>query len=210
MTRKNERFVSPKGLAKYPHLNAPDTKWKADGEYTTKLILKADDESTKKFIAQLDQQYSDALVKVKEEEDLKKVKEGPRPYSLDEEEGVYEVKFKQAAIIRPKGKDPISMSVALFDAKCVPLKKDVRIGGGSTIRVTYEPRAYYTKLAGAGLTLQLKAVQVIDLQQYSANAESFMFEEEDGFSSTETAAPPADEPAAETNNEDDNKNGSDF
>ena len=37
------KLVSPKGVASYPKLNEPDTKFKPDGEYSVSLICEPDE-----------------------------------------------------------------------------------------------------------------------------------------------------------------------
>ena len=69
------------------------------------------------------------------------------------------------------------------DAKGKPLTGETKVGGGSVIKVSYEVVPYYTAIAGAGVSLRLKAVQIIELKAYSGggNAESYGFGEEEGF-----------------------------
>jgi hypothetical protein len=89
----------------------------------------------------------------------------------------------------------------LFDAKGKPLSKDIKIGGGSKMKVSYEILPYYTAIAGAGISLRLKAVQVIDLVEYSSggSGESYGFGKEDGYEATEeTTNEFTDESQAET------------
>jgi len=43
--KKAERFVSPKGIASYPYLTNPDTKFNPDGEYKVSLIVAGDEAS---------------------------------------------------------------------------------------------------------------------------------------------------------------------
>ena len=51
---KAERFTSPKGIAVWPRLNEPDTKFKATGEFSTKLAYEADDAAFLALVAKLE------------------------------------------------------------------------------------------------------------------------------------------------------------
>jgi len=70
--------------------------------------------------------------------------------------------------------------VALFDGKGKPTK--VKVGGGSTIKVAAEVVPFHmASNDAAGVTLRLKAVQVIELSEFgSRSADSYGFGAEDG------------------------------
>lgn len=189
MTKKTKavRYVTPKGTAQYPYLTKPDTKFNPDGEY--KISLELDDPAQISTLTSfLDEQHELSVAKAKEENKGKKIKEGDVPYSLNEETGKVTVRFKLKAKVSPKNGDPFEQKVALFDAKGAPLGSKVSIGGGSKVKVAYELIPYYTAIAGAGVSLRLRAVQVIDLVEYSSGgAGAFGFGEEDGYEAATTA-----------------------
>ena len=196
--KKAARFVSPKGIAYYPYLTKPDTKFNADGEYKVSMIVAGDADS--KAIDFMTEQHEDAVAKARKENAGKRVKEGDLPF-IENDDGTVTFKFKLKAKVTPKNGDTFEQKPALFDAKGKPLTGAQNIGGGSTIKVSYEVVPYYTAIAGAGISLRLKAVQVIELKEYSGGgtAESYGFGEEEGFeSSDEDNAPPFDaaEPTA--------------
>ena len=196
--KKAERFVSPKGIASYPYLTKPDTKFNPDGEYKVSLIVSGGDAS--KAIAFLTEQHKAAVAKAQKENAGKRVKESELPF-IENDDGTVTFKFKLKAKVTPKKGDQFEQKPALFDAKGKPLNGEPKVGGGSVIKVSYEVVPYYTAIAGAGVSLRLKAVQIIELKEYSGggDAESYGFCEEEGFEADEDAnAPPfaADEPAA--------------
>ena len=98
-------------------------------------------------------------------------------------------RFKLKAKVTPKQGDPFEQRPAIFDAKGKPLQ-EAKIGGGSKVKVAYELIPYYTAIAGAGVSLRLKAVQVIDLVEFSggASADAFGFGEEEGYEAEDTPA----------------------
>ena len=189
--KKAERFVSPKGAAAYPYLTKPDTKFNPEGEYKVSLIVAGDDSS--KIIALLTEKHKAAVAQVKKENAGKRVKEGELPF-IENDDGTVTFKFKLKAKVIPKNGSPFEQKPALFDAKGKPLTGEPKVGGGSTIKVSYEVVPYYTTIAGVGVSLRLKAVQIIELKEYSGggNAESYGFCEEDGFEAGEDDTPPFD------------------
>ena len=62
----------------------------------------------------------------------------------------------------------------------------MRIGSGTSCRVGYEIVPYHTGMVGMGLSLRLKAVQIIDLVEYDLAGSGFAFEAEAGFVSDDT------------------------
>lgn len=189
--KKVERFVSPKGTASYPYLTKPDTKFNPDGEYKVSLIVAGDD--ARKAIDFLAEQHEVAVAKAKKENAGKRVKEGDLPF-IENDDGTVTFKFKLKAKVTPKKGDPFEQKPVLFDAKGKPLVGEPKVGGGSTIKVSYEVVPYYTAIAGAGVSLRLKAVQIIELKEYSGggDAESYGFGEEEGFEAGEDDIPPFD------------------
>ena len=144
------------------------------------------DPEVQDFIALLEKEFNAAVKTLKEQHKGKKIKEASIPYTLLEgdDEGKVRVSFKCRARIEPKDKDPFDFKPALFDAKLKPINSN--IGGGSTLKVAFEAIPYYTALVGAGITLRLKAVQVLDLKEYSgASGASYGFDEEDGYAREE-------------------------
>jgi hypothetical protein len=184
---KNPRYVTPAGIAQYPYLTKPDTKFNPDGEYKLKLEIPAD--QAQDIVTFLDEQHELAQAKAKKDNPGKKIKEGGSPYEVDEDSGKVTVNFKLKAKVTPKNGDPFEQRPAIFDAKGKPLQ-DVNVGGGSKVKVAYELIHYYTAIAGAGVSLRLKAVQVIDLVEFSggAGADAYGFGKEDGYEAEDNSA----------------------
>lgn len=176
------KFVTPKGTAVWPHLNTPDTKFVAEGEYHTKLRLSAED--AQPLVKQLEA-IRDAFLQEAVRKDPK-VKQY-RMADLYEEEvddqgdltGNYVFKFKQKAVIQTRSGSTLNMKVALFDSRKEPT--DAQIGGGSELRIAGTAIGYAmpsTKMVG--LSLRPNAVQVIQLSS-SASGAADAFSVEDGF-----------------------------
>lgn len=52
MSSNNNRFTTPKGLAQYPSIKTPDTKFNPDGDYKVNLVME-DDEKTNALVSKL-------------------------------------------------------------------------------------------------------------------------------------------------------------
>ena len=141
------KFVSPKGSAGYPKLVKPDTKFNAEGVYSTSLTMSA--AAAKPFIEQIEEAYT-------EEFGAKALPKANWPYK--EEEGQVTFKFKSKQ--KPK----------LFDAKGTPIKAadELNIGSGTALKVSgnISCRAVSGKNYA---TLYMNAVQIIDLVEYSGS-----------------------------------------
>jgi hypothetical protein len=190
---KAPSFLTPKGIANYPKLTVPDTKFNAEGHYSVKLQFTGDE--AQELSAFLDEKSEEAVAEAKAEnkpkagQKAKPIKEADKPYSWDDD-GNLVVSFKMKASGVTEAGKAWSRKPALFDAKGKPLGEGVNIGGGSTLIVSYTPSPFYTALIGAGISLRLEAVQVIDLKEYQGStADSFGFEAQDGFEAEESTSP---------------------
>lgn len=141
------KFVTPKGAASYPKLTKPDTKFKAEGEYTTGLILNEKD--GKAFLETL----KEAAV-----EELGNKAAQSAIYPVKEEEGGMVFKFKSKN--KPK----------LYDSHGKPIKAtdDLNVGSGSVLKVA--GAVAFPKVQGKQyVSLYLNQVQVIELVEFSGS-----------------------------------------
>jgi hypothetical protein len=183
--------TTPAGAVFYPYVFSPDTKFNADGDYKAKLRLSGP--SATKLKGQVDALIEKALDQAREENPKRKPKEANPPYVevLDDngqETGEVEFSFKQRAVITTK-KGPLEMKPKVFDAKGTPIIEPVVIGNGSTVKIAYEPNPYSTSI-GTGVSLRLKAMQVIELKEMNGagdGANSFGFGEEEGYEFTSSS-----------------------
>ena len=170
---------SPKGIARYPYLNTPDTKFNPEGDYKVTLVLDNNDE-TSAFVASLTAIHNEAIAKAKQDNPGKKVKIATLPINEKAEDSKTYVNFKLRAHVTPRTGEPFDQKPALFDTKGNSINQE--IGDGSTIRVAFEASSFYTATVGAGLTLRLKAVQVLSLVPIDETSFSFFgFVQEDGY-----------------------------
>ena len=187
MRKRNVKLTTPSGTAAWPHVNTPDTKFDKDGVYSINLRLPKDD--AKDTITTIQSVLKDSVKSAEKENKGKKVKVAPLPIKDVEDEqgnptGDVEIKFKLRAVGK-NGGEQWEQRPALFDASGKPMSETV--GSGSTVKVGCEVVPYYTAMAGAGVTLRLKAVQVLELVEYSGGGDFDSWEfskDESGFVST--------------------------
>lgn len=158
------KYVSPKGVAGYPKLVRPDTKFKAEGEYSTTLTM--DKKTAQPLIDAIEEAYVDEFGQ-------KALPKANFPYK--EVDGQIAFKFKSKN--KPK----------LYDAGGKPIKdaEELNIGSGSVLKVAgaISCRAVSGKNYA---TLYMNQVQIIDLVEYAgspfeAEEGNFTAEESSGF-----------------------------
>jgi len=168
--------ISELGESLYPHLNRPDVKFNENGEYKVTLKIPAD--KAKDMIALYEKAIEDSISKAETELKGKKVKVAPKPFSIEDGFALFKYKMKATGINR-KTKEPFSQRPLLFDAKKNPLNpSSCNIWGGSKMKIAYVLRSYYSPALGAGVTAQLKAVQIIELVE---GKQMDLFAKEDGY-----------------------------
>jgi hypothetical protein len=196
---KLQRMTTPAGTAVWPWLNTPDTKFKPEGEYRVGVSLPRSAPGVAEFMSTLEAAFDAAQTPVGNNQllDVKgKIKRADVPWKdeLDEKDqptGNVVLNLKMRAKIQKKEGGVVvkewDQRPDLFDAKLAPLDaQKVRVGGGSTVRVNFEVMPFYTKLVGAGISLRMRAVQILNLVEFQrGTGASYGFGEEDGFAATE-------------------------
>ena len=209
MRKRNIKLTTPAGKAAWPHLNKPDTKFDKDGIYSINLRLSQADASG--VVGIIKETLKESVITAEKDNKGKKVKVAPLPIKdVQDEEGnptgEIEIKFKLRAVGQSGG-DSWEQRPALFDSSGKPMTETV--GSGSTVKVGCEVVPYYTAMAGAGVTLRLKAVQVLELIEYTGGGDfdnwSFS-KDESGFVSSGVTSDISDT----SGEEDDHDSGYDF
>jgi len=187
------RWTTPIGKARWPHLSEPDTKFDEDGSYHVDLIL--DGEEAADLVSRLEALYNDAYAGFCREKKKTNLKQSDMPFAPEEDDegqatGNMVFRFK----MRAKTKKGIDLRPLLFDAKMNPMTEV--IGGGSDIRVSFDPSCWFVPALGVGMSLRLRGVQCVRLVEYlgGSDPESLGFQAEDGFESSATVGSSASEP----------------
>lgn len=218
--KRNPTYTSPKGVFKFPKLTEPDTKFKAEGEYSVKLVVSLSAPGVGELLDKLDDAAAESLANAKanakNKAEEKKWETKYLPYTrLEDEEtgeetGEVELKFtmKATGVSKKTGK-PWSRKPALFDAKGNPIKGEVAVGGGTVGKISYQIIPYApTTTVGASVKLALEAAQIIELRSFGEqSASSYGFGAEEGYEyeedegGNESPFESSDEPAGEQQEE---------
>jgi hypothetical protein len=236
MAKPTKKFVygtTPKGVAVFPWLTKPDTKFHSDGQYKTGLRLTEAEAApfkaailaevakvkaeTEKFLKAKAASAESGKDKLKYRNALSDLKvHYPFVETVDDDgepTGELEFKFSTSAVIKNADGSVRSKSIDIFDAK----KQRIRpasIFAGSVLRIAYALSPYYIPGTNTvGVALYINAVQVIELVSAAgkgARADSFGFSEEEGYTAdeeaTDEAAEVVTEVAVESDEEDDSTN----
>jgi hypothetical protein len=210
-TKKFSYGTTPKGVAVFPWLTKPDTKFHSDGQYKTGLRLTETDAAPFKALivaevakvkAETEKVLKAKVASAESGKDKLKYRNSlaeirvhyPFVETVDDEgepTGELEFKFSTSATIKNADGTVRPKSIDIFDAK----KQRIRpasIFAGSVLRIAYALSPYYipgTNTVGAAL--YINAVQVIELVSAAgkgARADSFGFSEEQGYTADEEAA----------------------
>ena len=171
-------IVTPTGKAVYPHVNEPSYKFDVGGMYSIKLHLEEGEYNAFKLKIDdiVNAQYDATCAK-----EGKKVKRAPSNPLRITDDGDFELYAKQAAK-KQTAKGELEFTVGIFDSKAKP--SDANIGSGSKCKLSVKPWCWYNASLGFGYTLQLQAVQVLELVEYSSGGN--VFGEEEGSYKAET------------------------
>jgi|TARA_R110002096_G_scaffold183236_6_gene361224 hypothetical protein len=179
---KLKRVVTPEGVAHYPWLKDPDTKFVKEGEFSCNIFLDMD--KAKGLMKSIDDCIQER-VEVEMKDSGKKKFKTVRPYLIGgSEEDTNDVvptgqvlfKIKQKAEIQGTPWKPV-----IYDAEG-NIINDLLIYGGSKVEVACTLYPWYVSSTGVGVTLKLVAVKVVELQERAApSLETMGFKKSEGF-----------------------------
>jgi len=177
--KQPQMHFTPKGRTHWLKVFKPDTKFDTDGFYGGKLIL--DDADAQDIMADLDAAFEKAIAAATKETGKPRAKiRTTAPYEIDQETGDVSLKFKLKAKITTKNGDSFTQKPRVVDAKTVPITSEIPLWNNSLVRVGFQIIPYYTSLAGAGLSLRMKSVQVLEALA-GADTSTSDFISEDGY-----------------------------
>ena len=192
-----------KGNAQWAKVFEPDTRFNEDGEYSIQVIVP--EEQAAHVCEQLDSMVNAKHAEaVKDNPKLKTVLSTRQAYTQDVDEagnptGNLVFKAKMKALVKSKDGQSWEQKPMVVDAKRTPMQGTALIGNGSLVNVAADPVPYVMAATKqVGVTLRLKAVQVINLVEYGGSTAS-IFDEEDGYV---TSAVTKDDAADVFNSED--------
>jgi Protein of unknown function (DUF2815) len=189
------RITTPACKFQYPKLIEPETKFNPEGVYKVTAMLDVADADA--VATQLDELLNRHKESLKAQAPTQKFKLADLPWAFDEVDGTpyFLVKTKMKAKGVDRDGRAWSAAPALFDAKGHPVKDRDSLKGmwsGTVGKVSFEACPFYQPAIGAGITLRLRAVQILSLVEGGGSAGAFGFEEEDGWQAGTTSAVPFD------------------
>jgi len=207
--KKYESITTPTGIAKFPWLTKPQLKYNTVDEYEYKCnlivdgkaeglndLLKHLEEIAQEQFAQLKKDIKEAATKEKNPDKKKKIladidkAEKYLPFELefnDEEKETGNVIFKtkQATEFKNKKGNMVQIELTFFDAAGKKLSEAPSIFGGSKLRLNCQLNPFSSVgLKTAGVSLRLKAVQILELTK-GRTAKDYGFSEEEGYTGEE-------------------------
>lgn len=184
------RITTPACRFVFPKLVEPETKFDPAGAY--KVLGALDVEAAAEMSQQLDTLLNNHKASLKAQAPAQSFKLADLPFGFEEVDGkpcfVVKTKMKASGVERDGRR--WTAAPALFDAKGQPIRDRETLRNmwsGTTGRISFDACPFYNAAIGAGITLRLRAVQVIDLVQSGGNAESYGFGEEEGYSASDTS-----------------------
>ena len=202
------KYNTPIGVARYPHLNKPDTRFDDDGVYKCDLIVPADEAA--ELIAYLEGLRDAAY----DELDAKKRKQYSKAPVCEEElddagdeTGNVIFKTKLNAVGRNDKGEEWHNEPKLFDSFGNPVDREsVQIWSGSKLIIAGVVRAYAMgSTKTVGVSLKCDGVQIVELVTGGqATAESFGFKPQgSGFKFAASETPTAESDEDDDDGEDD-------
>ena len=174
-------MMSPKGIAVYPRLNMPDTKFDELGAYKADIAVPF--EEAKPLMDKLQ-----AIWKAHTGKPANATSNTMWAKETDKETGeeTGRVVFKMRVKNRLTKKGQVwDRQPKVFDAAGNRVMDIPNIGGGSTLKVFFE--VYEWNAGGKmGVSLQPMKVQLLDLQEFVGGDDASPFDAEEGFTVSET------------------------
>lgn len=188
--KKLEPLPTPKGIGRWLFIHKAQPKYKKpeETEFSAQIVLTKQDALpiVKKLTDIAERARQEAIAEATKPKDKKAISEYQLSLPINPEEdddgnetGNYVLKAKQNEFIVGKGGKQ-RMKIAVVDAQLKPTKANP--GTGSTIRLKTDIVPFVMPATEkVGVSLRLKAVQIIDLVAYGGADDISGFDKEDGF-----------------------------
>ena len=161
--------VTPRGEAKYCFIQQPQTNFDPDGVYCTNLLLEASEAQPLMELLEKELEEAKAIATKKAKPNKRASMTSHMPFEEEytddgEPTGNIEFKFKLKAVRKNEDGTTSKRSVRIVDAMKQKWDDEITVGSGSTIKVAFIPRPYYSPSTNTyGVTCYLSAVQVLEL-----------------------------------------------
>lgn len=179
-------ITSPVGRTEWAKFFVADYKFNDAGEFGCKLHI--DNTDAQQLVKKLDALQKQSLAAAAEEtgKPASKIRQNI-PYEIDDETGDVTIKVKLKENVNGRN-GSFTQKPKVVDSQGQLITNEVPVWNGSRVRVSFTPVPYYTAMAGAGVSLRLYAVQIIEaLSGGDGDAANLFDKVEDGFT-VDTAA----------------------
>lgn len=186
---KKIQLTSPKGIAVWPRLTTPDTKFSELGSYNVNLAI--DKADAQPLIKKLQEIHKDAFGKAAPASG-NPMFQPETDKDTGEETGRILFKFRAANKEITKGKragEIWDRQPTLRDAKGQRITEYPNIGGGTVMKVNFEVYVRGPESPKPGITLQPLQVQIIELVEFTGGQDENPFEEEEGWTADDEDNP---------------------
>lgn len=184
----DSKILKVRGIAVYPALLRPDTKFDELGQYKCDLKIDPKSPAGAKALEAIRAAYKEATGKPHPKSPDSSNRNAVYYMEVDkdteEETGMVILKVRVKNKLNRKSKELWDRRPAQFDAKGKPIKPK-NVWGGSVLIVNIELYIWQNRDGAKGLSLQPQAVQIIELvtgQGRERTATDYGFGEEDGYS----------------------------
>lgn len=204
------KYNTPIGVAKYPHLNKPDTRFDDDGVYKCDLIVPEDEAAELvEYLEGLRDDFFETLDAKKQKQYTKAPVCEAELDDAGDETGNVIFKTKLNAVGRNDKGDEWHNEPKLFDSFGNPVDREaVQIWSGSKLIVAGVVRTYAMgSTKKVGVSLKCDGVQIVELVTGGqATADSFGFKPQgNGFAFTQDEPAPAAESDADDDSGDEDE-----
>lgn len=172
---------TPRGIAVYPRLNAPDTKFDDLGQYKSDLRVARD--AAQPLMDKLHKLFKDWTGKAHPKNPEKDNKNAVYYIETDEdgnETGFVVFKLRVKNKLTKKG-ELWDRRPAQFNAKGKAIETPKKVGGGSELIVSFEVYCWQNPAGTKGMSLQPEAVQILKLVEFSSQKDASAY----GFAAQE-------------------------
>ena len=197
------QLTTPAGSALYPSLTSPDMgpndAWAGTGgKYNVKLLM--DPEDCKEFVSEIDRLYEENYVAQCKKTGKKDLKKANKPYSphVDKDgnpSGMLQFNFAMKAKGTTKTGEQFERKPKFFgpDGGTIPFDQVPVLGNGSTLKISHFVDGWHTSMAGAGVSLRIRGVQILNVIERDSGGNA----EDHGFSCEGEALATAPAPTVE-------------
>lgn len=183
MIDEKKIHTTPVGTAQYPYIFTADTQFEKAGVFSVKLILS--DEDAKPIV----KLYEETLKARQEKENTDK-RSAHNQYKVLKDGGI-EFKFKLKNKVTMRDGTDFEQRPKILNADKT-VAEEQPVYSGSKMKIAFQAVSWHNNLQGVGVTLRMKAVQLIEVVSEKPNKSSESKSDYDyGFSTEKVSNVPS-------------------